>query len=822
MDLFELAARITLDSSGYEKAIASAADSSKTAQAAVNSLVTPVEKAKAAFDAIRHPVESAKAGWDNLKSSVSGFIHPIQTAKTKMEDAKTTAQKQQSIMAGLAAKYDDTKKTVEKLTDEYKKSVKESGNTSKESIKLAQKLDQAEKEAAQAEQAMKEYADSVKKTGDESDTAGKKTGKFADALKKGAGGLAKGAVGAIAAAGAAIGKVVYDSVQAYSEYEQLAGGVNKLFGEGANIVAQNAKKAYATAGMSANEYMQAATSVSSFLINSLDGDTKAAADAVDMAMRDISDNANTYGKYTVEELTGVYQALAKGQYQTLDNLQLGYAGSKEGMEQLIADANKFKAANGEAADLTIDSYADVVEALHIIQTEQHISGLSAEEAAQMVADGVLTQEEAYERMGTTAKEASTTIQGSLGMTKAAWENLLTGLSDPDADIGQLADNLVSSFGSLANNIVPVVSRALEGIGTAINTILPTLIPQVVTLITNNLPMLAKTAISMVKTLVKALTDNMDSIIEAAFEIIDTLVEYLVDPDGLATLIDAAIEIISKLATALGEQLPVLLPAIVEIITSIQEHLSAPENVSMLVEAAIALLLGLADGLINSIGVLLDKAPTIVSNLVNAIIENAPKLADAALELVTKLGSFLGEKLEEAWEKVKEIGGRVVEGIWAGISNGYEWIKQKIEGWVGNITDFFKSILGIHSPSKWAQNVIGKNIVLGMAEGLDDNADAVYDSINDLVDGASDAATMGLDGINPALDVGDASITKKLAIDNPETEANIGAVFSLLQYYLPLLTNRQIVLDSGATVGALAAQMDDALGRRTILASRGMA
>lgn len=820
MDLFELAAKITLDSSGYEKSIKSAADSSKTAQAAVNSLITPVEKAKAAFDAIKHPVETAKAGWDNLKSSVNGFIHPIQTAKNKMDEAKTTAQKQQSIMAGLAAKYDDTKKTVEKLTDEYKKSVKESGNTSKESIKLAQKLDQAEKEAAQAEQAMKEYADSVKKTGDETDKAEKKTSKFADALKKSAGAIAKGSVAAIGAAGAAIGKIVYDSVQAYSEYEQLAGGISKLYGAagmtidqyaksvGKNVwevgaeydklnaaqalVMKNAQNAYKTAGMSASQYMETATQFSASLINSLGGDTLKAAEQTDVAMRAISDNYNTFGG-DIQSIQNAYMGFAKQNYMMLDNLKLGYAGTKTGMEQLIADANEYAAANGKAANLSIDSFADIVTAIELVQEKQGIAG-------------------------TTAKEAATTIQGSLNMTKAAWENLLTGLSDPDADIGQLADNLVSSFGSLANNIVPVVSRALEGVGNAISTILPTLIPQVVKLITDNLPMLTKTAISMIKTLTSALTDNMDSIIDAAFEIINTLVEYLVDPDGLATLIDAAIEILAKLATSLGEQLPILLPAIANILANIVEKLSAPENISMLVEAAIALLMGLANGLISYIGVLLDRAPQIVMSLVSAIIENAPKLLEAAGELL----ETLWDGLKNVGQKMLEIGDKIVKGIWNGISNGYQWIKSKIEGWVGNIMDFFKNILGIHSPSRWAQNVIGKNIVLGMAEGLDDNADAVYDSINDLVDGASDAATMGLDGINPALNVGEASITKKLAIDSPETEANIGAVFSLLQYYLPLLTNRQIVLDSGATVGALAAQMDDALGRRTILAARGMA
>ena len=236
----------------------------------------------------------------------------------------------------------------------------------------------------------------------------------------------------------------------YADYEQLRGGVEKIFGEeAAATVKANAQNAFQSAGMSANEYMTNVTSFSASLLNSLGGDTQAAAKLADQAMKDISDNANTYGTYTAEELANVYQNLAKGQFSTLDNLNLGYGGTKEGMQQLIDKANQLKEANGEMGDLSIDSFSDMIEAIHLVQEDIGITG-------------------------TTANEAAGTISGSIGMAKAAWENFLTAVGDGgrEIDMSAAVSNLVESVKAMLGNVIPEVVTIIGTIGQLILDALP--------------------------------------------------------------------------------------------------------------------------------------------------------------------------------------------------------------------------------------------------------------------------------------------------------------------------------------------------------------
>lgn len=277
-------------------------------------------------------------------------------------------------------------------------------------------------------------------------------------------------VGTVAAAGfaaltATVGAVGKAALDAYADYEQLTGGVSKLFGtagmsveqyaesvgkstdevaaeysklEGAQqTVFNNAARAYETAGLSANQYMEQVTSFSASLINSLGGDTQEAANKADVAIQDMADNVNTFGS-NMEDVQNAYQGFAKQNYTMLDNLKLGYGGTKSEMERLIADANKLRAAQGKNADLTIDSFADIVEAIHTVQEEQGIAG-------------------------TTAKEAATTISGSMAMAQAAWENLLTGIADSDADLTKLTNQFLEALGSVAKNVVPRVAQIGQGI-----------------------------------------------------------------------------------------------------------------------------------------------------------------------------------------------------------------------------------------------------------------------------------------------------------------------------------------------------------------------
>lgn len=223
-------------------------------------------------------------------------------------------------------------------------------------------------------------------------------------------------------------------MELFASTEQLKGGINKLFGEeAAKTVIENANNAFSSVGISANDYMQNVTSFSASLIDSLGGDTEAAAQVADQAMRDIADNANTYGTSTVEDLSNVYKNLAKEQYTTLDNLNLGFAGSKEGMQALLDKAEELSGQHYELGD-----FADMVEAIHVVQEEMNITG-------------------------TTANEAAGTIQGSFDATKAAYENLLAGMADPDADLDALIDNLFDSLGNVLDNLAPVADRIIQGL-----------------------------------------------------------------------------------------------------------------------------------------------------------------------------------------------------------------------------------------------------------------------------------------------------------------------------------------------------------------------
>lgn len=266
-----------------------------------------------------------------------------------------------------------------------------------------------------------------------------KTSTFADVLKAN---LASGAIIAgvkkLAGVVADVGKAAYTS---YAQHEQLTDGIKKLYGDAAQAVISNANGAYKSAQMSANSYMSNIMGFSAALVESLNKDQKEAAKVADTALRDVADNANAFGKYTVEELAGVYQALAKGQYQTLDNLMLGFAGTKEGLQQLLDKANELNEEQGIHTQYSIDNFADIVNAIHKVQEEMGIAG-------------------------TASGEAANTIEGSTAMAKAAWENLATGMADSSADMEGLTKDFVDSVFTAGRNIIPRVQQIVTGVGTA--------------------------------------------------------------------------------------------------------------------------------------------------------------------------------------------------------------------------------------------------------------------------------------------------------------------------------------------------------------------
>lgn len=263
-------------------------------------------------------------------------------------------------------------------------------------------------------------------------------------------GVATAAVAGFTALTGAVTAIGGAALSAYADYEQLVGGVDTLFGSASQTLQGYAAEAYKTCGMSANQYMTQATSFAASLVSSCSGDVAKAADYANMAMGDMSDNVNKMGS-DMTDVQNAYQGFAKQNYTMLDNLKLGYGGTQAEMKRLIADANKLRQEQGKNADLTIDSYADVVEAIHTVQENMGITG-------------------------TTAKEAATTISGSIGMAKAAWENFITGLGRDDVDFSQLTQQLLESIGAVATNVAPRVAQIGKGIVEAFPVVLSGLGP----------------------------------------------------------------------------------------------------------------------------------------------------------------------------------------------------------------------------------------------------------------------------------------------------------------------------------------------------------
>ena len=352
--------------------------------------------------------------------------------------------------------------------------------------------------------------------------AGEAIGGFAKKAEKALATAAKIASAAIGAASTGIIALTKAAIAEYSDYEQLVGGVDTLFKGSSQKVQEYAANAYKTAGMSANEYMDTVTSFSASLLQSLGGNTGAAAEKANTAITDMSDNANKMGT-DMAAIQNAYQGFAKQNYTMLDNLKLGYGGTKEEMQRLIDDANALNAAQGKLTNYSIDSYADIVDAIHDVQTEMGITG-------------------------TTASEASTTIQGSVSSAKAAWHNLMIGIADDNQDFDGLVNDFVSSVETAADNILPRIDQSLEGILKLVQVASEKIIPRVITTISEKAPDLIEAAADIVLALGDGIIDNLDSIFAAVEKV--------------------ATRIIPKISKAFAELVPKIAKSAVSIIKQI--------------------------------------------------------------------------------------------------------------------------------------------------------------------------------------------------------------------------------------------------------------
>ena len=521
--------------------------------------------------------------------------------------------------------------------------------------------------------------DEIQKEGQKTQS---KLSKFFSGVGKGAAVVGKAVGTGMMVAGTAVAGLVGKATSAYAEYEQLVGGVDTLFKDSSAKVQAYAEKAYETAGMSANEYMNTVTSFSASLLQSLGGDTEKAADKADVAIRDMSDNANKMGT-SMEMIQNAYQGFAKQNYTMLDNLKLGYGGTKEEMQRLLDDASKL---SGQKFD--ISSYADIVDAIHVVQTEMGITG-------------------------TTAQEAAGTISGSMSSVKGAWTNLVTALASDDLPLDEYITKFVDSATTMVGNMLPRIEKALGGVVQLIEKLAPVIIGKIPELLSQLLPSVIEAATGIIEAIVNILPD----LVQAVLDMLPSLI------DGFVTIINALIEALPAVVEALVSALPTLIPLIVdglmstimtvcevlpdilqpildylpEIIISLVDALLT--NLPILIEGLIALVVGIIDALPEVIQGLIDALPTIIEMIVVALYECREALILGAIQLIFAIVKALPQIMESLNQALP----KAFLGIWNGIKKVFS---------PSNVGGFFKSVWdNIMKPFKsvtdWFKNTFSK-------------------------------------------------------------------------------------------------------------------
>lgn len=683
------------------------------------------------------------------------------------------------------------------------------------------------------------------------DQASSEVDKIGDGIKNTLGTAAKvggAAVAALGTATIAIGKTALD---AYSNYEQLVGGIDTLFKSSSAKMQQYAANAYQTAGVSANRYMEISTSFAAALVNSLGGNTEAAADMANTAITDMSDNANKMGT-SLETVQEAYMSLSRGNYEMLDSLKLGYGGTKSELQRLLADAEKFSAAQGKVRDFSVDSYSDIVEAIHVVQDEMGITG-------------------------TTAEEAATTVEGSVNMAKAAWDNWLAGLGNEDADMGGLTDQLVQSVLIAGENIIPSVGQIMTtlgqtvaeyapGVGLCLSNALISVLPEAVqgpmrdafagvdnvvgqleSVFNDNLKPAADAADTVfsaigsgVETFSNAVNDFVLPAIDqlspafndffVAIQTAQPLLEFIANiiGVGLAMAISVAIqlfaaitEIVASVVTGfaqLYENISGFVTGVVQFFTVdlpnginalVQWFAQLPGNIAGFLSTVIANVVAWVANMVSSavsagsqfisgIAGFLSALPGNIASWLSCVISSVvgwvSQFASNAISAASQFASNLTEGLASIPGKVTSIGSDIIQGMVNGVTGAASSLIESVKGAVSDAIDGAKNLLGIHSPSRVFRK-IGQYTMQGAALGVDDDADLLLQSTdNAMRNMVSSAAEYN---------------TPVATFDNMSSSALIDEVKQLRED----IKGMKIYLNGRTLVGGIADDIDRELGRR---------
>lgn len=667
------------------------------------------------------------------------------------------------------------------------------------------------------------------------DQASGEVDKIGDGIKNKLGAAAKAGVAAVASVGTATIAIGKTALDAYSNYEQLVGGIDTLFKSSSAKMQQYAANAYQTAGVSANRYMEISTSFAAALISSLGGNTEAAADMANTAITDMSDNANKLGT-SLETVQEAYMSLSRGNYEMLDSLKLGYSGTKSELERLLSDAEEFSAAQGKVRDFSVDSYSDIVEAIHVVQDEMGITG-------------------------TTAEEAATTIEGSVNMAKGSWENWLAGLGNENADMKVLTDQLVGSVTTAGENIIPRVGQIMvtigqtvadyaPGVGLYLRNALINVMPEAVqgpmrdafagvdkvvgkleSVFNDNLKPAADAADSVFSAIssgIKTFGDNVNDLVLpaidtlspafndffAAIQTAQPLLEFIANiiGAGLAAAISTAIKLfaaitevvafvitgfaqlyedISGFVTGVVQFFTVTVPqAIQSLITwfaqlpgKIAEFLSTviakvaawvANMVSNAAQAGSQFVTNVVDFLASLPGNVLGFLNSVITNVLNFVSQMGQQAVNAATQFATSLI----DGLASIPRRVASIGSNIIQGIVNGVTGAAGKLIDAVKGAVGDAIEGAKNLLGIHSPSRVFRK-IGQYAMQGAALGVDDDADLLLQSTDNAMRGMVKTAQPVI-GNALSASAGQSDVTEWLARNLP----------AIISQYTPVMGQKE--------------------------------
>ena len=768
------------------KAAAQATTSANGMVAPLNNIVTTTNRAQNA-------IQSFNRGWQDIKSIPSGLQNIGSTLKSSVIDGLTGAKLQTSLFAaslkalaqqklsGLSESFQQLKTTLtegKSGVSGFVASLKNIGKISVAgTVNSIKSLAQHTKEFASIK--LNSIVSGLKSVKDRfTDGKSGASGLFA-ALKKVAGvtfgalhsGLSKigslaasagktvaqglgsalqtavKGVGVAAAAAATMtGTLVAKSVSAFGDYEQLVGGVETLFKDSAGQVQAYANEAYRTAGLSANEYMDTVTSFSASLLQSLGGDTEQAAQYADMAIHDMADNANKMGT-DMQSIQWAYQGFAKQNFTMLDNLKLGYGGTKEEMERLLAKAEEL---TGKKFD--ISSFADITEAIHAVQSD-------------------------LEMTGTSADEAKTTIQGSAAAMKASWCNMLVALTTGGENFDRSLAALIESVLTFGQNVIPAVEGALKGVANLIEGLAPIIAQELPTLISTVLPELLNAVTAIINSLMSALPGLLATLtpclVDGVTQAFNTLVTcipqiLLVGLDlitglaqgitsGLPLMMQTAAEAITNLSTGFSERIPTIIGLGLELIQALVQGIS--QNATVIYQSAISAIFYLEQGIISALPSILQSGLQLVMALVQGIISSIPLVVQGWTQLITSAVQSIVTMLPMVIQGGIQLVISLIQGIISNLGQITQaavqivmalsiGLIQAIPQLIAAVPQLIAAIIDTILNTNWLD--VGLQIVQGIGSGL-------INGISGLFSGGQEAGQETASGVESGISAGQSGI-----------------------------------------------------------------